>query len=432
MNNLITAKTPSKKGVFLSQATRLNDFKKGSLNMIFASVSSGKTTYVSKVLPNSLDYQGAFIFLAPYNSLKAQTTKSHLFEEADEEFYKALEGFVQFSDDELISPHINLTGKKVALTTQSFLWALKKNPALINQVGVIVFDEFDHVLYNLPNWNRNKNDPFKTIESTLIQIMEKVYIVGITATNRERLLSQWGEKANEIKFAEPLRELELGSLHSYSDLLYEIEKLQSQNVPNEFSRIAIFIKHVKMGVYFKNELEQKGYTVDLLVSDNAKNYTMNSHELKLKSQIENSGRGDFSQILIFNSTLERGVNILDNSFSHVFVHDSNEIVRTQVLGRFRFNGIHGYYLLNKTQREQTYTLPDEFWENYLDRKLSKEDKEELAQLLQWKNPLNSRLLKWTSIHKILLDSFPISSMEVRERENGSLVRSTILKFKPTI
>lgn len=418
--------------VFLRQATQLNTFLKGKFNFVFADVGAGKTTFVGKSLVEQLNYDGAFIFLSPYKSLKQQVIEDGLFEDEEEGFREALKGFVQFDTDEITSPDFLLNNKKVALTSQSFFWLVQKHPEVWNQIGVLVIDEVDHVLFTLPTWGKHPKDPFKKVTTTLNSHLHDTFIIGLTATNKDKLLQQWENKHNVIKFKEPLRELVPETITYFDQLYPTVNTILSEIKKSEVkSRIAIFTKLVSSAVKLKQYYVNKGYTVDLLVSDSAKNYTMSEREAAIKQSIEKSGDAEFGDILIFNSTLERGVSILNTSFSHVIVNNSNSTTQIQVLGRFRYSGIHAYYFNKKTLDGNSLTnvkaalyIPKE----YLNTELTPEQTKELCTILQLKDE-RGRTLGWNTTKKIIAKSLYAVNQQ-RKYINGK--KTTVYTITPTI
>lgn len=286
-------------------------------------------------------------------------------------------------------------------------------------------DEVDHVLFNLPVWSKNKQDPFKHIEETIKDHMDRVFMIGLTATNEDKLISAWQPLANKILFKEELREIKLHSKVGYSNLSAAFKTL-----PKDKGKVAIYIRQVKSAKSFKDELVEAGYKVDLLVSDTAKEYHMNAHEKKLKRSIEQTGDGDFQDILIFNATLERGVSLHNLDFTHIIVHNSNKVVQEQVFGRFRYSGLIGYYLLPQEERNQPpdilteeYAIPTKF----IDVPLTKISKDQLADSLNWQNPANGRQLGWTTIKKLLLPFYNITERTLRIE--GKRTRVSIITLR---
>lgn len=415
--------------VFLRQATQLNTFLKGKFNFVFADVGAGKTTFVGKSLVEQLNYDGAFIFLSPYKSLKQQVIEDGLFEPHTEEIEHALKGFIKFEGDEDLEG-FDFKGKKIIFTAQKFFWYVQKHPEVWNQIGVLVIDEVDHVLFTLPTWGKHPKDPFKKVTTTLNSHLHDTFIIGLTATNKDKLLQQWENKHNVIKFKEPLRELVPETITYFDQLYPTVNTILSEIKKSEVkSRIAIFTKLVSSAVKLKQYYVNKGYTVDLLVSDSAKNYTMSEREAAIKQSIEKSGDAEFGDILIFNSTLERGVSILNTSFSHVIVNNSNSTTQIQVLGRFRYSGIHAYYLNKKTLDSSTNVkaalyIPKE----YLNTELTPEQTKELCTILQLKDE-RGRTLGWNTTKKIIAKSLYAVNQQ-RKYINGK--KTTIYTITPTI
>ena len=416
---------------YLSEATRLNNFQKGKFNFVFADVGAGKTTYVGNLLPNELDYEGAYIFLSPYKSLKRQTIEDDLFEPHTEEIEHALKGFIKFEGDGNLE-EFDFRGKKIIFTAQKFFWYVQKHPEVWNQIGVLVIDEVDHVLFTLPTWGKHPKDPFKKVNTTLNAHLHDTYIIGLTATNKDKLLQQWENKHNVIKFKEPLRELVPETITYFDQLYPTVNTILSEIKKSKVkSRIAIFTKLVSSAIKLKEYYIEQGYTVDVLVSDSAKNYTMTEREAAIKQSIEKTGDAEFGDILIFNSTLERGVSILNTSFSHVIVNNSNSTTQIQVLGRFRYSGIHAYYLNKKTpDKNSSVNVKSALYipKEYLNTELTPEQTKELCTILQLKDD-RGRTLGWNTTKKIIATHLYAVNQQ-RKYINGK--KTTIYTITPTI
>lgn len=435
--NLIATKpAPNQTPVYLSEATRLTEFKKDAINWLFYDVGGGKTTYIGKKLPSELNYEGAFIFLSPYLSLKQQTIDSDLFEDESENFRQALQGFYHF--DPKVNQNLNLEiNKQVTMTAQSFFWLQQSNPHIWDQIGVLIIDEVDHVLFTLPIWGRNKQDPFKKIVETLKAQLGKTYIIGLTATNTQKILTTFKGHSNVIQFLEPIKQITLKAQYEYTQIyptaLNILSTIQGK------SRLAVFVKRVSTALQFKQYFIDQGYTAHLLVSNNANIYTMNEEEAAIKRNIEKYGTAKFGDILIFNATLERGVSITDTSFSHVIVHDSNPITQTQVFGRFRYDGVVGYTKkasknkntsknknstqLNLPQFKENLVVPD----TYLDVPLTTKDKENLCLHFHLLDE-RGRIKKWVSIKALLTDNYLIQDKRIRIE--GKQQRVSVITPKP--
>lgn len=380
---------------YLQQATQLTSYRKDKINLIFADVGAGKTTYVGNKLPQELDYEGAFILLAPYTALRRQAIESQLFEEEGEDYGLYLNNTI-FHEGK-IQDFSNFKGKRVAMTTQSFFWAAQANPDIWNQVGVLIIDEIDHVLFNLPFWSNNPNDPFKTILDLLIAqaATSSTYIIGLTATQQNKILKSLGNYAWQIRFKEVLRKLPY-TRKEYSEFSTVLQTALNRKGNN---KIAIYHQQVRSCLKIKRQLDELGYTTRLIVSDNAKNYQMSKEEVKLKKAIEETGQGDFTDILIFNAALERGVNINHSQFTQIIVHNTREEVQVQAAGRFRYRDL-GFTMYCYNNTEMPKQLPQDFF-NFVGKWLGKEEINELVKLLDWRNPANNRQLKWTSLSKKL-------------------------------
>lgn len=403
-----------------------------------ANVGAGKTTYVGSKLAEDLDYEGFYIVLLPYTALLNQTLEAtnRIGElQPITPLYKLLlQGFEVFHADTTLADLEKTRNKKVAMTLQSFMWFAQSNPDIWQRIGVLVLDEVDHALITLPSWPSGRpNDPVRNIQSILQANMRDMYLIGISATGHDRLQKSWGDYINLVQFTDELREIQVAPIQYYTALNGALAKIPSTE------KTAIYLRSVRECVRQKDYLQSLGKKVDLLVSDTAKNYRMSARELALKQSIATYGTGDFGDILIFNGALERGISIIDKRFTHVFVHNSNPDVQTQVIGRFRLDGIQPHVLRSKQQREgaimqnqgikteiEQIQLPNE----YLNTPLTTKDKARLVEHLSWINAKDGTAAKWTLVKRKLEEYYAVE--DTRVVIDGKRTRVSVIKtIRPT-
>lgn len=331
---------------YLSEATRENEIEYGEFNSIMAPVGSGKTTYVGITLPQELDYEGLYIYLAPYTMLEQQVIEEELFVKATADQKREWEGSIIFQPEN--PDHLALTEGKVAMTTHAFMKLIRDYPEFSEKIGVIVIDEVDHVLCNLPRWElKNPNSLFRNVKEVFEKLItiDAVRVVGITATGEEKLREMWSPIYNEITFAEELIRLEPAATETYDDLRLAFNDAIAKG------KTAIYTQSVRNMLKQKEYLESMGRTVHMITSDYAKNYKMSDTERQIKSDLATTGRSDLIEdVLLFNAAMERGVSIHDTLFKSIIIHSSVADVITQVVGRFRFNGMNVWTLKSEEER----------------------------------------------------------------------------------
>jgi hypothetical protein len=254
------------------------------------------------------------------------------------------------------------------------MWFQQKHPEVWDRIRAVVFDEFDHMLFTLPNWARNRTlDPFGKIAEIILREKDRIVFVGITATNRQPILDKFGRHAHEITFAEPLKQLQ--PLTKPGNTFEKLEaQLASLHLSNKLpmpgkSKWAIYTSKVSDCLHYKQQLTALGYNVRTIFSDYQTNYTMSPADQCTKAHVELNGRvEDEVDVVVFNATWERGISIHDKRFTMLFIDESNSVVVKQVLGRFRFDGMEWYRLEGHKPKGRTLTeLGDEWLGVELDR-----------------------------------------------------------------
>ena len=96
-------------------------------------------------------------------------------------------------------------------------------------------------------------------------------------------------------------------------------------------------------------------------------------------------------MVILNASSETGINIY-GQVDYIVVHNTMPDTRTQVRGRYR-GDLDRLYLLDY----QSIQVPEE----YMNRELSAQEREELCQILAIRNE-NGRVVKWTTVKSRLV------------------------------
>ena len=137
-----------------------------------------------------------------------------------------------------------------------------------------------------------------------------------------------------------------------------------------------------------------------LWSKNNKKYSMNKEQLKVRNSILTTGIiPEGIDVLIINGSYETGINIKDENIELVIVNSTD--VDTQIQARSRVRKDIKALLLKSTNMidDIRVIVPNKF----LNTPLTSSGKKELCKELNIYNQ-NSRLLQWTSVKSIIINS----------------------------
>lgn len=411
----------NKYGYYLSEATRVNEFEYGKFNHINAPVGSGKTTYVAGKLLEDLESKygkrdGLTVMLAPYNMLEDQVEQEGLFDKATDNHVLAMKGFV-FCEGLTTEDIENLKGSQIVMTPHRF-FRLMKYDNVAQHIDTLIIDESDHTFCRLPQWEEMSNkgtgredDIFKNAAATIKSLLRDIMVVSISATGKSGLQNIFNGYYNDIVFKEKLRRYIPKSVEDYSNL-----KLAYDSAKEYGSKVAIYIQSITSMKQYREYFESLGLTVDMIVSDYAtEKYDMSDKEKQIKRDLA-SAKGtseNIGDILLFNAAMERGVSINDKNFHSVIVHSSNEDTQTQVVGRFRFNGMRIWKLANEENRvrldrisvvvdRETGLVTDNIVipSEYLDTPLTSTMRNEMIKDIGYNR-------SWRALKKIIVDDYDI-------------------------
>jgi hypothetical protein len=385
------------KNVHLSQNQLVpsSHFKVSQLNLIIAPVGVGKTTYLNKTFPIQANLNsGIVLVLVPLITLKHQIHTdehtnytilgNHNYVQLETLLTQGLDGWGLESElNELMQSNptktycrldnstINLT--YCVATIQSFANFLLKDlqtaRKLMSHFSAIVLDEVD-MMFEMGNWggngamkglgslimneleNARKEMEIEQLKQEIRQLKKEKskpnatkfpIWLGISATGQFKLESIFGvgKWLNLLEFRFSHYELEPKFMGGFNDIKQIAPLIISQG------SIAIFQHQVKSLVLLKTWFETNyNLKVALLTSESAENYKMNDYDHEIRRQLTSNGRiGDevcFPDVLMFNASLYRGINILDQRFVGMFVNEMKSEFDDDVIqsvGRFRWKNM---------------------------------------------------------------------------------------------
>ena len=137
-----------------------------------------------------------------------------------------------------------------------------------------------------------------------------------------------------------------------------------------------------------------------LWSMNNKEYPMNEEQKAVRESILTTGIiPDGIDVLIINGSYETGINIKDENIELVIVNSTDADTQIQARSRVR-KDIKALLLKSNNMIDDIKVVVPE---KYLDTPLTTKDKKDLCKDLNMYNE-NTRILKWTSIKPIIINS----------------------------
>ena len=396
-----------REGLHLSEALNLEcpQYERGRLNLIVAQTGQGKTTAAINTIPKQLG-------VAPQRCLILIDTTM------GEEEKIALDE-CQMWGEKLDKPYI--------LNYQKFGAMVKRGELVAEMFDYICCDEIHNLIKYVRIdeaniWKRNPESSREVICLILSQEsfsyiaidtllhwaeLKGVWWFGLTATADN--LEKWARLKsyiNEIQIQEQLIAYEVFQKYEYSN----VHVLLRANP--EVKRL-IFVPKIEQGEQFAREIQENtGRKVVCLWSKHALK-PMTNNQLDIVNHLQHSHKyPDDIDDIILTEAYATGWNLIDDNVQIVIVHSGNKDIQIQFPGRKRGDWQIQYNYNSKLaenkkrlERKQAvraniantqWIIPD----SYLDRKLGKEDKEQLIQEIGYPK-------KWTSLKKDIQNYYNI-------------------------
>lgn len=396
-----------REGLHLSEALDLEcpNYERGRLNLIVAQTGQGKTTAAINTIPKQLG-------VAPQRCLILIDTTM------GEEEKIALDE-CQMWGEKLDKPYI--------LNYQKFGAMVKRGELVAEMFDYICCDEIHNLIKYVRIdeaniWKRNPESSREVICLILSQEsfsyiaidtllhwaeLKGVWWFGLTATADN--LEKWARLKsyiNEIQIQEQLIAYEVFQKYEYSD----VHVLLRANP--EVKRL-IFVPTIEQGEQFAREIQENtGRKVVCLWSRRALK-PMTNNQLDIVNHLQHNHKyPDDIDDIILTEAYATGWNLIDDNVQIVIVHSGNKDIQIQFPGRKRGDWQIQYNYnsqlaanekrLNRKQAVRAdiantqWVIPD----NYLNRKLGKEDKEQLIQEIGYPK-------KWTSLKKDIQEYYNI-------------------------
>lgn len=131
-------------------------------------------------------------------------------------------------------------------------------------------------------------------------------------------------------------------------------------------------------------------------------------------------------VVIINRAYETGINIKNDNIFMVITNTTDEVVEYQSRSRVRIDVDYWY----KRSKDDAFSLSNSFdiIEKYLDRQLTKKDKDTLCEELNIKDK-KGRLVKWNRIKELLEEEgFEIVDKTIRDKETKKVIKVSYISI----
>ena len=396
---------------FLSKIIEVEKFKKGRANIVIAPCHSGKTTAIGEIISAYATRPEKVLCLIDTTAGKeALVTREHA-TAYRRKWLKEIRG-------DWWGSLMDGDGFRV-MTYHQFGWEYVNQVNFLQGIELIICDEMHNLIkYKGIENSRKKTNASTSENSTPCHIALDVLtaaarddcapmIVVMTATvnavsvefNRRNVPCSYFDYTGKAHC----------DLTRHRHFYAHFEDVISQLPSN--TRAIIYVAQIsKMLEYaaLANNGERK---ICCLWGLNSSYHKMNDDQLKVRRTILDMERiPPDIDLLFINAAYETSINIVNEDFNTMIIHNGSPDIQTQVRGRIRHD-IEDLYLYDTDYLHISHYFPSA----YFSRPLFREDIAAIVEIMNLRNKDN-RQLKWSSIYKLLeADGMNINKQKINGR-----------------
>lgn len=375
---------------------------RGIVNLIVAPCHSGKTTAANKILTESGAMSPRGLLLIDTTAGRDALLKHEMAQRTPAELAELFNVYTRAADA--------VGDRFITMTYYEFGCYARIYPKPLDSFDVIICDEIHNLIKYLAieDGQNRRNFPEGIIEGLDYLDLEYAsafdYLLSRTSKNEahpplvvmmtatpERLRTKFRERNVRYilhDYTDKVRCDKTENIHHYANLGALLQKLNT--------RTLIYVPTIKCIQEFSEKADDGKRRIMSLWSMHNKKYPMSKEQLAVRDEILNNGYipADIDMLFI-NAAYETSINIRNEDFQTIVIHNSNKDVQIQARGRLRHD-IKDMYVY-----DSTYTYIEEYFpKEYLDVPLSANDREMIARDMALTNA-KGRPLKWSSIATIL-------------------------------
>lgn len=369
---------------WLSEAVHPEEFEKGCLNLVCAPVGCGKSAWALNELSKTVSKPYKMLYLIDTrngnNQIVLQNEKATFY---SDEWRETVEQNIVWFGEALYGDKI------VVMTYAKFGVLAEKYPSFGLDFELILCDEI-HSLPKFRAFGREERNSHTLAQERLEKLIRHpgVLVIGMTATP-ERVEKWMDCKLHYITVDESVRQWDTRKTISYTNQFQVLKQLS----PSE--KGIVFFIQVSAMLKFQEAAIEQGFHPICIWSRGKKDPAMNEEQVKAIDYIlKNERLPSQYDMVIINASSETGINIR-GQVDYIMIHTRQEETRIQVRGRYR-GELDRLYLLDS---DGELFVPEDF----LDRRLFKEDKDKLCEILNIRDNSN-HLMKWPTVKAKLIQA----------------------------
>ncbi|MBY6935490.1 hypothetical protein FDB44_08555 [Clostridium botulinum] len=298
-------------------------------------------------------------------------------------------------------------------------WYYEKDKPEYADIKTIVCDEI-HNLYKYKDKFDNEESTHYTevIENIMARAKQGVQVVGFTATHERikremngllpnddsKVTNVFNGSWNVINLSNrtDIKRLRENFVSAFNDITQINYWFARTNLFKYGKKCLIYTDRVTTAKEIEAYLNETFRNINAIAlwSTNNKDNPMNKEQFRVRESILTTGIiPEEYNVLIINGAYETGINVLDEDIEIVIINNSSVDTIIQARSRVRKDiELLMYRVPRAVQSDHpVITVPTE----YLDRKLTTSEKNELIKLLDLRDS-NKRLLGWGNFTKVLL------------------------------
>lgn len=397
---------------FLSEILEVDQFQRGQANIIVAPCHSGKTFANAKIISAHATAPEYVLCLIDTKAGKqAMITR----EEATayrRSWLEEIRGdwWGSVPDEERLR----------VMTYHQFGLEIQKQPLFFQNIQLIICDEM-HNLIKYKGIERSQNEKYPQKECTPEDYPCKLALETLAQLAKERsgpMIVIMSATINAVSVALD-RENTPCAYFDYTDRVHcditkkyiyysRFDEVLKQLPPD--CRAIIYVSRIAQMIEFAALADDGWRNICCLWGLDNADHKMNPEQLCVRKAILRNERiPPEIDLLFINAAYETSINIRNEDFNTVIVHNGNSDVQTQVRGRIRHD-IDSLYIYDPNHVHIAQYFPEEYYY----RPLFGEDTREIASTMNLLNK-KGRRLEWPSIYRLLQKDGLVVS---KQKKNG--------------
>ena len=382
---------------FLSDIFDISQLKRGRANLIVAPCHSGKTTLAGRIINKRASCPERVLYLIDTSAGRdAIRQKEHARKYTSlwrQEIRSEWWGTLRSGDNFRI------------MTYHHFGYAIQNDPYFVFNLDLIICDEMHNLIkYEGIENGRNKNraadeeeqkachNAFRALCTLCKSGKSAPLIVIMTATSDKLVTRLYDDRVpfEMFNYTGCVRYDRTAHTHYYASLPDTVRTLEPVR------KLIVYAARISEMQEYQELFEEQGKRVCCLWGIHNENHPLSKWQQSVRSTLLSSEHiPDEIDVLIINAAYETSLNIRNEEFRTMLIHNSSPDVQTQVRGRLRHD-IDDLYLYDSAHQFISHYFPEE----YLNRNLTRQDTNAIVEMMNLKNE-DGRLLKWPSIVKLL-------------------------------